>query len=206
MTLWPAFAAFQENELGSITTGKYADFTILDRDIMKIAPEKILSAQVVATYVGGTPVYQAKSTAATTSAGGSSEVSDASRDSTSPATGARALPIERENEWTRGLVARDPKVFDRLLAPGFVYTEDSGVMTRDDVIASATGEDTTTWAGNEDMKVHDFGDTQLVTGVLHVKGHSKGAPFDRRYAFTDTWQNRGGTWQLIGAQDYVIPK
>ena len=132
--------------------------------------------------------------------------SSSSRDSTSPATGARALPIERENEWTRGLVARDPKVFDRLLAPGFVYTEDSGVMTRDDVIASATGEDTTTWAGNEDMKVHDFGDTQLVTGVLHVKGHSKGAPFDRRYAFTDTWQNRGGTWQLIGAQRKIGPK
>src|SRR6185312_15724340 len=109
MTLWPAFAAFQENELGSIVAGKYADFTILDRDIMKIAPEKILSAQVVATYVGGTPVYQAKSTAATTAAtavGGSSEVSE-STDATSMASGAHALPIEREDEWTRGLVARD---------------------------------------------------------------------------------------------------
>ena len=206
MTLWPAYAAFQENELGSITAGKYADFTILDRDIMKIAPEKILDAQVVATYVGGTPVYQAKTTAAATASGGSGEVNDASSDVASMESGAHALPIERENEWTRGLVARDPKVFDRLLAPGFVYTEDSGVMTRDDVIASATGDDTTTWAGNENMKVHAFGDTQLVTGVLHVKGKNKSGPFDRRYAFTDTWQNRGGTWQLIGAQDYVIPK
>ena len=121
-------------------------------------------------------------------------------------TAPNALPLQREEEWTRGLVARDPKAFDRVLAPGFVYTEDAGVMSRDDVIASATGEDTTTWAGNEAMKVHDFGDTQIITGVLHVKGKNKSGPFDRRYAFTDTWQNRDGTWQLIGAQDYVIPK
>ena len=111
-----------------------------------------------------------------------------------------------EEEWTRGLVARDPKAFDRMLAPGFVYTEDAGVMTRDDVNASATGDDTTTWAGNEGMKVHDFGSTQIITGVLHVKGKNKSGPFDRRYAFTDTWQRRDGAWQLIGAQDYVIPK
>ena len=124
----------------------------------------------------------------------------------SNASVANGLPLQREEEWTRGLVARDAKMFDRLLAPGFVYTEDAGVMSRDDVIASATGEDTASWAGNEGMKVHDFGNTQIITGVLHVKGRNKSGPFDRRYAFTDTWQNRDGNWQLIGAQDYVIPK
>ena len=60
MTLWPAYAAFQENELGSISVGKYADFTILNRDIMTVAPERILGAKVIATYVGGAAVYQAK--------------------------------------------------------------------------------------------------------------------------------------------------
>jgi predicted amidohydrolase YtcJ len=196
MTLWPAYAAFQENELGSIAVGKYADFTILNRDIMTLAPERILGAQVVATYVGGAAVYQAKTLllmARFSELG--ALVSDTSR----------TLPLQREEEWTRGLVARDPKAFDRLLAPGFVYTEDAGVMGRDDVIASATGSDTTLWARNEGLKVHDFGDTQIITGVLHVRGKGMKGPFDRRYAFTDTWQNRAGTWQLIGAQDYVIP-
>ncbi len=196
MTIWAAYAAFQENELGSISAGKYADFTVLDRDIMKVAPEQIIGTQVVATYVGGARVYEGKS-----SASGAEPASAAPGQSSGAAS---ALPIQREDEWTRGLVARDPKVFDRLLAPGFVYTENDGVMSRDDVIASATGDDTTTWAGNEGMKVHDFGDAQIVTGVLHVKGRNKSGPFDRRYAFTDSWQNRGGTWQLIGAQDYII--
>jgi hypothetical protein len=210
MTLWPAFAAYQENELRSISAGKYADFTILDRDIMTAAPEHILGAQVVATYIGGAPVYQAKTTASAASgADGERAAGAASGErggSAANASDAHALPLAREEEWTRGLVARDPKTFERLLAPGFVYTEDSGVMSRDDVIASATGDDTTTWAGNENMKVHDFGNTQIITGVLHVKGNNKSGAFDRRYAFTDTWQNRDGTWQLIGAQDYVIPK
>jgi hypothetical protein len=201
MTLWPAYAGFQESELGSITAGKYADFTILDRDIMTAAPERILAAHVVATYVGGVPVYEAKLTAARAGSDSAPAAeSGAANDQ------AAAPPLQREDEWTRGLVARDSKMFERLLAPGFVYTENGAVMSRDDVIAGATGEDTTTWAANEGMKAHDFGDTQIITGVLHVKGKNKSGPFERRYQFTDTWQKRDGNWQLIGAQDYVIPK
>jgi predicted amidohydrolase YtcJ len=58
MTIWPAHAAFQDSVMGSISTGKYADFTVLSQDIMAIAPEEIPRTQVVATYLGGTPVYQ----------------------------------------------------------------------------------------------------------------------------------------------------
>lgn len=57
MTIWPAYAAFQDSVLGSIKTGKLADFTVLDRDIMTIPANQILSAGVVATFVGGRQVY-----------------------------------------------------------------------------------------------------------------------------------------------------
>jgi predicted amidohydrolase YtcJ len=60
MTIWPAHAAFQEKELGTLTPGKYADFVILDRDIMRVAPESILGTRVVATYVSGRAVYERK--------------------------------------------------------------------------------------------------------------------------------------------------
>jgi predicted amidohydrolase YtcJ len=60
MTLWPAYAAFQERDLGSLTVGKYADFVLLDRDIMTIAAEHILGTHVLATFIGGRPVYEKK--------------------------------------------------------------------------------------------------------------------------------------------------
>ena len=57
MTLWPAYAAFQEKEMGSITNGKFADFVILDQDIMRIPAELVLRTKVISTYVGGKEVY-----------------------------------------------------------------------------------------------------------------------------------------------------
>ena len=60
MTLWPAIAAFQEHELGSLSPGKHADFVVLDRDIMTVGEESILGTEVVATYLGGRPVYERK--------------------------------------------------------------------------------------------------------------------------------------------------
>jgi hypothetical protein len=117
-----------------------------------------------------------------------------------------ALPIQLEDQWTTALVNRDARTFDRLLAPGFVYTENASVMTRSDVIASVTGSDHVDWARNEGMKLHDFGDVHVVTGVLHLRGRGKEGRFDRRYQFTDTWQRRNGRWQIVAAQDYLIPK
>ena len=57
MTIWPAYAAFQEKTMGSITPGKYADFVILDRDIMKISATEILETKVISTWLGGKKVY-----------------------------------------------------------------------------------------------------------------------------------------------------
>ena len=61
ITLWPAYAAFQESIMGSLTPGKLADFVVLDQDIMRVAPEQVLRTQVLATYVGGKAVYERKS-------------------------------------------------------------------------------------------------------------------------------------------------
>ena len=115
-------------------------------------------------------------------------------------------PIKLEDQWTTALVKRDAATFERLLAPNFVYTEDASVMSRADVIKSVTGADRVEWARNEGMKVHDFGDVHVITGVLHLRGRGKSGAFDRRYQFTDTWQRRNGRWQIIAAQDYLIPK
>ncbi|HKR03543.1 MAG TPA: amidohydrolase family protein [Bacteroidia bacterium] len=57
MTIWAAYSNFEEKEKGSIEKGKFADFVILEDDIMKTAPEKIFSVKVKATYVNGEKVF-----------------------------------------------------------------------------------------------------------------------------------------------------
>jgi predicted amidohydrolase YtcJ len=59
-TIWAAFAAFQEDVLGSIEKGKYADFTVLDKDILIIPPKEILNTQTIYTIVGGQIRYRAQ--------------------------------------------------------------------------------------------------------------------------------------------------
>jgi len=57
MTIWPAKAAFEEYEKGSIESGKFADFIVLDYDLMKDDANKIRNANVLATYLGGKKVF-----------------------------------------------------------------------------------------------------------------------------------------------------
>ncbi|NNE58399.1 MAG: amidohydrolase [Hellea sp.] len=59
-TIWPAYAAFEDDRLGTIEAGKSADFTVFDRDIMTIAETEILDVKTVMTIVNGAVVYSAK--------------------------------------------------------------------------------------------------------------------------------------------------
>jgi predicted amidohydrolase YtcJ len=53
-----AYASFDEDIKGTIIPGKLADFTILSKDPLKIAPEKIRDIKVEATIVGGEVVWR----------------------------------------------------------------------------------------------------------------------------------------------------
>jgi hypothetical protein len=53
-----AYAAFEENEKGTIAPGKLGDIVVLSDDLFTIAPEKIKELRVVATIVGGKVVYR----------------------------------------------------------------------------------------------------------------------------------------------------
>jgi len=57
-TLNCAYAAFQEDILGSLTPGKLADITVLSKDIMTVPDDEILNTEVVYTIVGGKVLYK----------------------------------------------------------------------------------------------------------------------------------------------------
>ena len=57
MTIWAAKGNFEEKEKGSIEPGKFADFVILDQDLMKAAEAELFKANVLKTYINGENVY-----------------------------------------------------------------------------------------------------------------------------------------------------
>ena len=57
-TINNAAAAFEDGALGSLTPGKRADITVLDKNLLKIAPEDILTVKVTHTVVDGRIVFR----------------------------------------------------------------------------------------------------------------------------------------------------
>ncbi len=115
--------------------------------------------------------------------------------------------LQLEDAWAAAVVRRDSATFERLLADRFVYTENDRLETRAEVLHDVVaGSDTVTVAHNEDMQVHCFGTTAVVTGWLVLEGHRGGATFLRRYRFTDTWMRQGARWRIVAAEDYLASK
>ncbi len=57
MTIWAAKASFEENQKGSLENGKWADFVVLDTDLMTASPQEILDTKIVSTWLAGEKVY-----------------------------------------------------------------------------------------------------------------------------------------------------
>lgn len=60
MTIWAAYGNFEEDEKGSIEAGKFADFVILDQNIMEVPENQIPETKVLGTFLGGEKVYSAE--------------------------------------------------------------------------------------------------------------------------------------------------
>jgi predicted amidohydrolase YtcJ len=58
MTIWAAMANFEENNKGSLEPGKYADFVMLDQDILRCPENNILNTKVLLTVVNGEIVFR----------------------------------------------------------------------------------------------------------------------------------------------------
>jgi ketosteroid isomerase-like protein len=115
--------------------------------------------------------------------------------------------IALENSWNQAELHNDAHAVDMLLADDFVMTVADG-YTMDKAAMLASVRDTSYKPDvlqSENMQVHMFGNTAIVTGSYLEKGKDKGKPFERRGRFTDTWVNLSGEWRCVASHFSVKP-
>jgi len=116
------------------------------------------------------------------------------------------LIIKLENYFADAVVKRDEAAINELISDDFIYTENEKMYSRSDVIQSfLSPTDIIESAYNEDLQVRIYDKTAIVTGWLYINGKSSGTDFKRKYRFTDIWYFKDRRWQIIAAQDYLLP-
>ena len=116
--------------------------------------------------------------------------------------------IGLENIWNQAQISHDATAMGSMLHPDFVFTDyDGTVMSKPQFLASIRDSSVTlSLEVSDDMKLHRFGDTVVVTGATHEKGKQKGKPFEHYGRFTDTWMRHNGEWICVASQLGLLQK
>lgn len=116
--------------------------------------------------------------------------------------------IALENAWTAAEVDNNAAALDKLLADTVVITQPDGSIQNKNETLAYVHDKTNHWdkVVSENMKVHVYENTAIVTGTYHEKGSSAGKPFDNHGIFTDTWIRRDGKWRCVAGHDSYAAK
>ena len=113
-----------------------------------------------------------------------------------------------EQDWNNALMKRDKAWFDKNYASDFtgISSTSAKLANKTQEILEIVNDKGLELVETTDMNIRVDGNTAIVTGVFRTKGKDdKGAQYDRRARFTDTWIKRDGRWQAWASQGTVIP-
>ena len=116
--------------------------------------------------------------------------------------------VALENIWNQAQIAHDSTGMGSMLHPDFVFTDyDGTVMSKPQFLASIRDtSNTLSLEVSDDMKLHRFGDTVVVTGATHERGKQKGKAYEHYGRFTDTWMRYNGEWLCVASQLGLLQK
>ena len=116
--------------------------------------------------------------------------------------------IALENIWNQTQINHDADAMGSMLHHDFVFTDyDGSVMSKPQFLVSIRdASNKLTLEVSEDMKLHRFGDTVVVTGATHEKGQLRGKAYEHYGRFTDTWIKHDGEWICVASQLGLLQK
>ena len=113
-----------------------------------------------------------------------------------------------ENAWNKAEQRRDIQALDQLLAGTLAYTDyDGSFYTKAQFLESVrNAAEVIEQLINEQVNVHAYESSAVVSGMYREKGTVKGKPYTRRGRFTDTWVKQNGAWLCVASQSTLISR
>jgi ketosteroid isomerase-like protein len=101
----------------------------------------------------------------------------------------------------------DAKAYGRIVGDDYIFTNQDAVMRTKAQMVSAYESGSIKYESVkfDDLKVHAYGDTAVVTGRSTVKGTDGGKDISGQYRYTRVYVKRQGRWQLVATQTTTIP-
>ncbi len=116
--------------------------------------------------------------------------------------------VAMENLWNQMQLNHDATAMEKMLDDDFVLTDyDGGLLDKKQFLDSIKDMSIKlTQEMSEGMKLHQHGNTVVITGATREKGTQNGKPFAHNGRFTDTWIRKDGKWLCIASHLGVISK
>jgi ketosteroid isomerase-like protein len=131
----------------------------------------------------------------------------ASKAQESSTAGAERYIKESERLWAESSATGDTPFVERIVAEDFVGVDpDGGFYDKAKEIAD-TRESPKEFISNHvnEVKVRFYGDTAIAQGSESWVRRTQ-TPLRGRYVWTDTWIRRKGKWQIVAAEDLMVPE
>lgn len=128
---------------------------------------------------------------------------------TAPASAActrdKAAIAALDTEYQAAVQRKDVAAIDRLLADDFVLVTGKGKVHDKAAVLESEGAVDLVYERQDDSMqvVRLFGDTAIVTALLHAKGTDKGVPFEYRLWFSDVYLCTPTGWRYSFAQSSI---
>ena len=109
---------------------------------------------------------------------------------------------QMEEELRVAITKGDMKAYGRLVSDDYVFTNQDAVVRTKAQMVSAYDSGSIKYESVvfDEIKVHAYGDTAVVTGRNTAKGKDNGKDFDGQFRYTRVYVNRQGRWQIVATQ------